>query len=102
MPKTASNTWKDVDQIYIKTLSGWNNASGQEATQIPYPYIANAQNPFIRDAQQPYPYIANAQNPVIRDAQQPYPYIANAQSPYIADDNLLLINIGHHSHIRIQ
>ena len=83
--KTASNTWKDVDQIYIKTPSGWNNASGQEATQIPYPYIANAQNPFIRDAQQPYPYIANAQNPVIRDAQQPYPYIANAQSPYIAD-----------------
>jgi len=82
--KTASNTWKDVDQIYIKTPSGWNNASGQEATQIPYPYIANAQNPFIRDAQQPYPYIANAQNPVIRDAQQPYPYIANAQSPYIA------------------
>ena len=58
--KTASNTWKDVDQIYIKTPSGWNNASGQEATQIPYPYIANAQNPFIRNAQQPYPYIANA------------------------------------------
>ena len=83
--KTDTNTWKDVDQIYIKTPSGWNNASGQEATQIPYPYIANAQNPFIRDAQQPYPYIANAQNPVIRDAQQPYPYIANAQSPYIAD-----------------
>jgi hypothetical protein len=82
--KTESNTWKDVDQIYIKTPSGWNNASGQEATQIPYPYIANAQNPFIRNAQQPYPYIANAQNPVIRNAQQPYPYIANAQSPYIA------------------
>ena len=83
--------------IYIKTASGWNNASGQEATQIPYPYIANAQNPFIRDAQQPYPYIANAQNPVIRDAQQPY-IIANAQSYYIAqgNDNLLLINMVIH------
>ena len=33
--KTASNTWKDVDQIYIKTPSGWNNASGQQPTQQP-------------------------------------------------------------------
>jgi hypothetical protein len=81
--KTASNTWKDVDQIYIKTPTGWNNASGQEATQIPYPYIANGQSPFIRNAQQPYPYIANAQNPVIRNRQNPYPYIANAQNPVI-------------------
>ena len=30
--KTASGTWKDVDQIYIKT-TGWNNASGQESVQ---------------------------------------------------------------------
>ena len=31
--KTASGTWKDVEQIYIKTPSGWNNASGQESVQ---------------------------------------------------------------------
>ena len=79
--KTASGTWKDVDQIYIKTPSGWNNASGQESVQQPYPYIANAQNPFIRNAQQPYPYIANAQNPVIRDQQEPN--IRDAQNPFI-------------------
>ena len=83
--KTGPSTWKAVDQIYIKTPTGWNDASGQELTQIPYPYIANAQEPNIRDAQQPYPYIANAQEPNIRDAQQPYPYIANAQEPNIRD-----------------
>ena len=63
--KTGPSTWKAVDQIYIKTPTGWNDASGQELTQIPYPYIANAQEPNIRDAQQPYPYIANAQEPNI-------------------------------------
>ena len=81
--KTGPNNWKAVDQIYIKTPTGWNNASGQELTQVPYPYIANAQEPNIRSAQQPYPYIANAQEPNIRNAQQPYPYIANAQEPNI-------------------
>ena len=83
--KTASGTWKDVDQIYIKTPTGWNNASGQESVQQPYPYIANGQEPNIRDKQNPYPYIANAQEPNIRSAQQPYPYIANAQEPNIRD-----------------
>ena len=86
--KTASGTWKDVDQIYIKTPSGWNNASGQESVQQPYPYIANAQNPFIRNGQQPYPYIANAQEPVIRDQQEPNirsqqePNIRSNQTPF--------------------
>ena len=83
--KTASGTWKDVDQIYIKTPTGWNNASGQETVQQPYPYIANAQEPNIRDKQNPYPYIANAQEPNIRAKQNPYPYIANAQEPNIRD-----------------
>jgi len=83
--KTASSTWKAVDQIYIKTPTGWNNASGQELTQNPYPYIANSQTPYIANAQQPYPYIANSQTPYIANAQQPYPYIADAQSPYIAN-----------------
>ena len=73
------------EQIYIKTLTGWNNASGQESVQQPYPYIANGQEPNIRDAQNTYPYIANAQEPNIRSAQQPYPYIANAQEPNIRD-----------------
>ena len=82
--KTASSTWKAVDQIYVKTPTGWNDASGQQSVQQPYPYIANSQTPYIANAQQPYPYIANAQTPYIADAQQPYPYIANAQSPYIA------------------
>ena len=36
--KTGLTTWKDVDQIYIKT-TGWNNASGQEATQQPVTLI---------------------------------------------------------------
>ena len=63
--KTGLTTWKDVDQIYIKT-AGWNNASGQEATQQPYPYIANNQQPNIRQQPAPYPYIANAQEPNIR------------------------------------
>ena len=49
--KTGSSTWKAVDQIYLKTPDGWNNASGQESTQIAYPYIANAQNPVIRNKQ---------------------------------------------------
>ena len=109
--KTASSTWKAVDQIYIKTPTGWNNASGQELTQNPYPYIANSQTPYIANAQQPYPYIANSQTPYIANAQQPYPYIADAQSPYIANsqtpftyiiqvDNHLRINTGHHLHIR--
>ena len=84
--KTASSTWKAVDQIYIKTgPATWNNASGQEATQIPYPYIANAQNPVIRQTIVSYPYIANAQEPNIRNRQNPYPYIANAQEPNIRD-----------------
>jgi len=81
--KTGPTTWKDVEQIYIKTPSGWNNASGQESVQQPYPYIANAQEPNIRNAQTPYPYIANQQEPNIRNAQAPYPYIANAQEPNI-------------------
>ena len=80
--KTGSTTWKAVDQIYVKTPTGWNNASGQTNVQQPYPYIANAQNPYIANAQQPYPYIANSQTPYIANAQQPYPYIANAQQPY--------------------
>ena len=83
--KTGSSTWKAVDQVYVKTPSGWNNASGQTNVQQPYPYIANAQNPYIANAQQPYPYIANSQSPYIANAQQPYPYIANAQNPYIAN-----------------
>ena len=81
--KTGPTTWKDVEQIYIKTPSGWNNASGQESVQQPYPYIANQQEPNIRNAQTPYPYIANQQEPNIRNAQAPYPYIANAQEPNI-------------------
>ena len=44
--KTGSTTWKAVDQIYVKTPTGWNNASGQTNVQQPYPYIANAQNPY--------------------------------------------------------
>ena len=79
--KTGPSTWKAVDQIYIKAPGGWNNASGQEATQQPYPYIAQGGSPYIANAQNPYPYIANAQEPNIRDAQQPYPYIANARAP---------------------
>ena len=50
--KTGPTTWKDVEQIYIKTPSGWNNASGQESVQQPYPYIANAQEPNIRNYNQ--------------------------------------------------
>ena len=69
--KTASQTWKAVDQIYIKTPDGWNNASGQEATQIAYPYIANGQEPNIRNRQKAYPYIAKAQEPKIRKRQNP-------------------------------
>ena len=61
--KTGANTWTDADQIYVKTPTGWNNASGQEAVQQPYPYIANAQNPVIRQQPATYPYIAAAQNP---------------------------------------
>lgn len=55
--------------------------------QQPYPYIANARNPYIANAQQPYPYIANARQPIIANAQQPYPftYTANARQPYIAN-----------------
>ncbi len=83
--KTASTTWKAVDQVYIKTPSGWNNASGQSSVQQPYPYIANAQSPSIANAQQPYPYIANAQTPSIANAQQTYAYQANAQTPSIAN-----------------
>ena len=81
--KTGPTTWKDVEQIYIKTPSGWNNASGQESVQQPYPYIANQQEPNIRNAQTPYPYIANQQEPNIRNAQAPYHYIATAQQPKI-------------------
>ena len=83
--KTASGTWKDAEQIYVKTPTGWNNASGQASVQQPYPYIANNQQPNIRNKQNPYPYIANAQEPNIRNAQQPYPYIANNQEPNIRD-----------------
>ena len=83
--KTGSSTWKAVNQIYVKTPDGWNNASGQEATQITYPYIANAQNPVIRQTIVTYPYIANAQEPNIRNRQNPYPYIADAQEPNIRD-----------------
>ena len=71
--KTGSSTWKAVDQIYLKTPDGWNNASGQESTQIAYPYIANAQNPVIRNKQTAYPYQANAQEPNIRNRQNAYP-----------------------------
>ena len=81
--KTGASTWKAVDQIYIKTPDGWNNASGQEATQIPYPYIANAQEPNIRQTIVSYPYIANAQQPNIRNKQTSYPYQASAQEPNI-------------------
>ena len=31
--KTGPSTWKDVDQIYVKTPTGWNNASGQAIVQ---------------------------------------------------------------------
>ena len=72
--KTGSSTWKAVDQIYVKTPDGWNNASGQEATQIAYPYTATGQEPNIRDRQNAYPYQANAQEPNIRDARQPATY----------------------------
>ena len=83
--KTASGTWKAADQIYVKTPTGWNNASGQSNVQQPYPYIANAQQPYIANAQQPYPYIANSQSPYIANKQNAYPYIANSQTPYIAN-----------------
>ena len=83
--KTGGTTWKAAEQIYVKTPGGWNNASGQTSVQQPYPYIANAQQPYIANAQQPYPYIANSQSPSIANAQQPYPYIANAQTPSIAN-----------------
>ena len=83
--KTGSSTWKAVNQIYLKTPDGWNNASGQEATQIAYPYIATAQEPNIRQTIVSYPYIANAQEPNIRNRQNAYPYIANAQEPNIRD-----------------
>ena len=67
--KTAATTWKAVEQIYIKTgPTTWNDASGQAATQIPYPYIANNQTPYIAAAQQPYIYQANAQSPYIAAA----------------------------------
>ena len=83
--KTGPTTWKDVEQIYIKTPSGWNNASGQESVQQPYPYIANAQEPNIRNQQQPsiYQHPANQQEPNIRDAQEPN--IVNGQEPNIAN-----------------
>ena len=66
--KTGASTWKAVDQIYAKTgPATWNDASGQEAVQNPYPYIATAQEPNIRNRQNAYPYIANAQEPKIRN-----------------------------------
>jgi hypothetical protein len=85
-----------ADEIYINTGSTFQQpynartpANAQQPyianAQQPYPYIANAQQPYIANAQQPYPYIANAQQPYIANAQQPYPYIANAQQPYIAN-----------------
>jgi hypothetical protein len=81
--KTAGTTWKAVEQIYVKTPAGWNNASGQEATQIPYPYIANNQTPYIAAAQQPYIYQANAQSPYIANRQNAYPYIAAPQTHFV-------------------
>ena len=45
-----------------KNPTGWNNASGQEATQQPYPYIVNNQQPNIRQQPAPGPYIANLKN----------------------------------------
>lgn len=92
-----------ADEIYINTGSTFQQpynarqpANAQQPyianAQQPYPYIANAQQPYIANAQQPYPYIANGQQPYIanarspftysRQAQQPYPYIVNARSPF--------------------
>ena len=72
----------------------------QESTQIAYPYIANAQNPVIRNKQTAYlyhkmlknliseqtkciPISLNAQNPFIRNAQKSISLSANAQNPFI-------------------
>ena len=89
--KTGPSTWKAVDQIYIKAPGGWNNASGQEAVQQPYPYIAQGGSPYIANAQNPYPYIANAQEPNIRNRQNPFtydhrsPFTYNHRSPFTYD-----------------
>ena len=68
----AQENCKCTDSVYCKctTTCDFN----QMHKHLP---IANAQSPYIANAQQPARQPANA--------QQPYPYIANTQSPYIAN-----------------
>ena len=81
--KTASGTWKDVDQIYIKTPSAKQCIRSRECSTT-ISLHCECTKSFIRNAQQPYPYIANAQNPVIRDQYEPN--IRDAQNPFIRNN----------------
>ena len=83
--KTASVTTKDVDQIYIKTPSARTMHQVKRVFNNHILTLQMHKNPFIRNAQQPYPYIANAQNPVIRDSTT-NPNIRDAQNPFIRNN----------------